>query len=89
MSQGPGEHEPVSSEVEAAHEEAGKTMFDSMTEIWVTPEVEKESSQQDGRMPSHDEYISLTPERERPPRGRPFRSTSGVPLRGFEPRFPD
>lgn len=41
MSQGPGEHEPVSSEVEAAHEEAGETMFDSMTEIWVTPEVER------------------------------------------------
>jgi hypothetical protein len=28
-------------------------------------------------------------ERKRPPRGRSFRSASGVPLRGFEPRFPD
>lgn len=41
MSRDSAEQEPVSPEVAPAHEEAGKTMFDSMTEIWVTPEVER------------------------------------------------
>jgi hypothetical protein len=41
MSQGPTEHEPVSKEIEAEHDGAAKTMFASMTEIWVTPEIER------------------------------------------------